>query len=418
MGHIITAVIGTGVLALPQSIAWMGWIGGLSILALMAIITWYTSLLLCNLTVINGVRQRTYMETVLTLYGQWGSIFIGIVQYINLWLSGLAYSITGGQSIANIAYLSCDVGNDSYICQNNVWVFVCMFGLCSLVLSFLPNLDSVWWVSAIGAIMSFGYSFTVVGYSADYIAENGVNTDDTLGGISASSATKAFSILNALGAVVFAYSFSFILVEIADTVKTDKRGPVWHIRMGTHTSMFIITGFYFIVGILGFLAFGNELSECGDILMCFSSPKGPLIMANTMVVFHLLPAFQVYSQPIFALVDKHVAPKMPIDMLRKKAPFRICFRTAYVLLTTFLGCLMPFFNDIVGLVGAIGFWPATVLFPVLATLKLKKKDLSTSWKVLLHSINVLCFILTLGAIIGSVRSIITDASSYEIFGSQ
>jgi len=334
----------------------MGWIGGMCTLALMAAITWYTSLLLCNLTVIDNVRQRTYMEAVYTLFGRNGSIAIGIFQYVNLVLSGLAYAITAGQSIANVAELTCSSTSTSYICSGELWIFVCMFGACCLVLSYLPNLDSVWWVSIIGALCSFFYSFVVVGYSADQIADSGAQTEDTIGGIQSTPANKAFSILNAMGAVVFAYSFSFILVEIADTIKTDHHGPVWHIRRSTHVGMTTITTFYFLVSILGYLAFGNTLFNCGDILNCFSTPKGPLIAANIAVVFHLLPAFQVFSQPVFALADKHLPAKMPGTFWKRKHPFRFLFRSLYVLILTFLACLMPFFNDIVGLVGAIGFY--------------------------------------------------------------
>lgn len=41
----------------------------------------------------------------------------------------------------------------------------------------------------------------------------------TVGGIPANHVNKAFEILNALGAIGFAYSFSSILVEIQDTLR-------------------------------------------------------------------------------------------------------------------------------------------------------------------------------------------------------
>eukprot|EP00494_Astrolonche_serrata_P011647 UN11736 len=34
------------------------------------------------------------------------------------------------------------------------------------------------------------------------------------------------------------------------------------------------------------------------------------------------------------------------------------------MVSTLLAILMPFFNDILGFLGAIGFWPLTVYFPV------------------------------------------------------
>ena len=44
--------------------------------------------------------------------------------------------------------------------------------------------------------------------------------------------------------------------------------------------------------------------------------------------------------------------------------FRLWFRPLYVVIVTVLSICMPFFSYIIGLVGAIGFWPTTVHFPV------------------------------------------------------
>lgn len=76
-------------------------------------------------------------------------------------------------------------------------------------MSQLPNLDSAWWASALAAIMSFLYSCIALGLS---IGKG--NTHGTIDGRSASAADKTFGMFNALGAIVFAFSFSFVLIEI------------------------------------------------------------------------------------------------------------------------------------------------------------------------------------------------------------
>ena len=48
--------------SLSYSIAQMGWIGGLLTLLAFAAITWYTTFLLSEACIVNGVRQRTYMS--------------------------------------------------------------------------------------------------------------------------------------------------------------------------------------------------------------------------------------------------------------------------------------------------------------------------------------------------------------------
>jgi amino acid permease len=66
--HVITAVIGSGVLSLAWAIAQLGWIAGPIVMILFAWVTYYTSILLCecyrNGDPINGKRNYTYMDAV------------------------------------------------------------------------------------------------------------------------------------------------------------------------------------------------------------------------------------------------------------------------------------------------------------------------------------------------------------------
>ena len=66
--HIITAVIGSGVLSLAWAMAQLGWVAGPAVLVLFAIVNLYTSNLLCECyrsgDPITGQRNYTYMEAV------------------------------------------------------------------------------------------------------------------------------------------------------------------------------------------------------------------------------------------------------------------------------------------------------------------------------------------------------------------
>lgn len=52
---------GAGVLSLSYSIGVLGWFGGMLVMVVFALITWFTSQLLVAVTVVDGVRQRSYM---------------------------------------------------------------------------------------------------------------------------------------------------------------------------------------------------------------------------------------------------------------------------------------------------------------------------------------------------------------------
>lgn len=64
--HIITAVIGSGVLSLAWSVAQLGWITGIAALSIFSGITFYTSNLLadCYRSPVTGKRNYNYMEVV------------------------------------------------------------------------------------------------------------------------------------------------------------------------------------------------------------------------------------------------------------------------------------------------------------------------------------------------------------------
>lgn len=71
--HIITAVIGSGVLSLAWAIAQLGWIIGPITMLLFSCVTYYTS---CLLTLsyrtgdpVTGKRNYTYQEAVKTILG-------------------------------------------------------------------------------------------------------------------------------------------------------------------------------------------------------------------------------------------------------------------------------------------------------------------------------------------------------------
>ncbi|KAM0061046.1 putative amino acid transporter, transmembrane domain-containing protein [Helianthus debilis subsp. tardiflorus] len=66
--HIITAVIGSGVLSLAWCFGQLGWIAGTASLVIFAVITWFTCILLSDCyrspDPVTGTRNYTYMQAV------------------------------------------------------------------------------------------------------------------------------------------------------------------------------------------------------------------------------------------------------------------------------------------------------------------------------------------------------------------
>lgn len=126
---------------------------------------------------------------------------------------------------------------------------------------------------------------------------------------------------------------------------------------------------------------------------------------------------QVYSQPVFAVVDKWVADEFPY-MNRKyavKVPLvpafslnleRLCFRTIYVASTTAVAMIFPYFNQVLGVLGTINFWPLSIYFPVEMWLRQKNIRRWSSMWITLRGFSIICCLVTLYIFAGSIQGII------------
>lgn len=376
---------------------------------LFAYITLITSQLLADCHVIDGVRQRTYADLVYTCFGKPGYIFLVCVQHSNLLMTALAYHITATTCFQAIAQSICDSnGTPEDTCFTTYWKWAIIFGALQILVVQMPDLNYFWWASIVGAVMSFSYSSIALGLSIS----KGNSHTSSLSGPKESTGDKFWSVANALGAILFAYSFSMILVEIQDTVKDRPGvGVVKPMRRAVIIAVSIMTGFYLAVSVAGYAAFGDDVA--GNILHGFTSPKWVIDWANVMVIIHLVPAYQLYSQPFVSFLEELWDGWERVPRWGRGIAFRLFDRSVYIVVVTVLACCLPFFGDIVGLVGAIGFWPLTVLFPIECWIKCFKP---TGAKLIaLRIFNGFCCLVTIVALMGSIQLIVVDSSDYTVF---
>ncbi|KAI4337850.1 hypothetical protein L6164_016219 [Bauhinia variegata] len=433
--HIITAVIGSGVLSLAWAIAQLGWIAGPAVMILFSFVTYYTSTLLsaCYRSgdSVNGKRNYTYTDAVRSNLGGLKVKMCGLVQYVNLFGVAIGYTIASSISMMAIKRSNCfhrSGGKDP--CHMNSNMYMISFGIVEIIFSQIPDFDQLWWLSIVAAVMSFTYSSIGLGLGVAKVIENG-GIGGSLTGISVGTVTetkKVWGSFQALGAMAFAYSYSMILIEIQDTVRSPPSESKT-MKKATFISVIVTTLFYMLCGCFGYAAFGD--ASPGNLLTGFGfyNPYWLLDIANAAIVIHLVGAYQVYCQPLFAFVEKTATTRFPdSDFVNKdiKVPllgyksyklnlFRLVWRTIFVIITTLISMLLPFFNDIVGLLGALGFWPLTVYFPVEMYINQKRiPKWSTKW-ICLHMLSIACLIITIAAAAGSIAGIILDLETYKPF---
>lgn len=139
----------------------------------------------------------------------------------------------------------------------------------------------------------------------------------------------------------------------------------------------------------------------------------------------------MYAQPIYAKYEKWLEKKWSelaffhkvytIELPFSKGwtfRFTLCklvLRSAFVVLTTLIALMLPFFNAVVGFLGAIAFWPLTVYYPVtcyMAQAKIKRGEVK--W-VVLQCLSMGALLVSLLAAIGSVADIAQRLKHVTLF---
>ncbi|URD92536.1 Transmembrane amino acid transporter protein [Musa troglodytarum] len=465
IAHIITAVIGAGVLSLAWSMAQLGWIAGPIAMVLFAAVTLIQSTLLadCYRTPDpkhGHLRNHHYMDAVRLFLGERSVWICGFLQQLSLYGAGIAYTITAATSMRYTFTLDlvCSYFSEqalyyvfSFATQSaSIWClcraiqksdcyhregknaacsygdsfYVLLFGVVQIVFSQIPDFHEMAWLSVFAAIMSFSYSF--IGFALGLAKVIGDGTiKGGIGGIPmASTAQKVWRVSQALGDIAFAYPYSVILFEIEDTLKSPPPENQT-MKKASMTSIFITTFFYLCCGCFGYAAFGNDTP--GNLLTGFGfyEPYWLIDFANACIVVHLVGGYQVYCQPVFSFVERLVAGRFPNSGFVNKLytirlpllppcstnVFRLCFRTVYVATTTGLAIFFPYFNQVLGVLGSFGFWPLAVYFPVEMYLVQKKIRAWTKKWVLLQMFSVGCFLVSVFAFIGSVEGVISEKLS-------
>lgn len=141
---------------------------------------------------------------------------------------------------------------------------------------------------------------------------------------------------------------------------------------------------------------------------------------------------QVFCQPIFGFVENWGKERWPNSQfvngehalnfpLCGTFPvnfFRVVWRTTYVIITALIAMMFPFFNDFLGLIGSLSFWPLTVYFPIemyIKQSKMQKFSFTWTW---LKILSWACLIVSIISAAGSIQGLAQDLKKYQPFKAQ
>ncbi len=124
---------------------------------------------------------------------------------------------------------------------------------------------------------------------------------------------------------------------------------------------------------------------------------------------------QVCLQPINEIIEnKFSDPNVDQFSIRNVVP-RVIFRSTAVIIATIFAAVLPFFGDIMAILGAFGFIPLDLIFPMVfynVTFKPSKRGL-VFWAN--TSIAVAASGLSAVGAVASIRQTVLDAKTYHLF---
>ncbi|PWZ40063.1 Amino acid permease 2 [Zea mays] len=405
--HIITAVIGAGVLSLAWAMAQLGWAAGTAMMLLFAGISYYTSTLLAECYRCGepgtGKRNYTYTEAVRAILGGAKFKLCGVIQYANL--VGIAVGYTIAASISMLAIKRADCFHDRghrNPCRSSSNPYMILFGAVEIVFSQIPDFDQIWWLSIVAAAMSFTYA--TIGLAL---------------GIAQTVANSGFK-----GSLTGVNVGDGVTPMQKDTIKAPPPSEVTVMKKATMVSVATTTVFYMLCGCMGYAAFGDDAPDNLLTGFGFYEPFWLLDVANAAIVVHLVGAYQVFCQPLFAFVEKRAAARWPDSRFMTRelrlgpfvlGVFRLTWRTAFVCLTTVVAMMLPFFGDVVGLLGAVSFWPLSVYFPVeMYKAQRRVRRWSTRW-LCLQTLSAVCLLVSIAGAVGSTAGVINAVNLHRPF---
>ncbi|KAM0044265.1 putative amino acid transporter, transmembrane domain-containing protein [Helianthus debilis subsp. tardiflorus] len=426
LAHFIAGVIGSGVLSLAWSVAQLGWIAGPLCVVVIALFALVSAFLISDVYVYtnpsNGctTRNHSFLQAVHNILGYKNGLVCGCLVFFSLFKTGVVYVITSAICMRAIMHSNCfhKEGHDA-ACEFEHKYYMLMFGIIQIIASQIPNIFHTKWLSIIAAVMSFTYSSIGIGLGLAQVIEQG-EIKGSINGISTTNPTqKVWLVAQAIGDIAFSFSFSLILLEIQSTLKTPPSQKVTMKKTST-IAVFITASFYLCCGASGYAAFGDLTP--GNLLTGFGfyEPYWLVDFGNACIVLHLVGGYQIYSQTLFALVERWYTDKYPESILTRDIPnikvsfwpefrltrLRLCFRTTYVVLTVAVAVLFPYFNEVLAFSGSIIFWPLTIYFPVEMYFVHKKVvPWSGKW-IVLRLYSSFCLFVTVFTLVGSLQGLV------------
>ncbi|KAM3272776.1 hypothetical protein ACQJBY_042702 [Aegilops geniculata] len=412
--HSLNAGLGFQALLLPLAFPALGWSWGIISLTVAYFWQLYTLSILVKLhEAVPGRRYNRYVELAQAAFGEKLGVWLALFPTIYLSAgTATALILVGGETMKLFYQIVCGPLCTPSPISTVEWYLV--FTSLAVILSQLPNLNSIAGLSLIGGATAIMYCTMSWVLSVSQQRPAAVSYEQVR---STSFGSSLFSTLNALGIIAFAFRGHNLSLEIQATMPSTFKHPA-HVPMwrGAKAAYLLIAMCIFPVAIGGYWAYGNMMPAGGILTALYifhghDISRGLLAATFLLVVFNCLSSFQIYSMPVFDSFEAFYTGRTnrPCSVWVRSG-----FRIFYGFISLFIGIALPFLSSLAGLLGGLTL-PVTFAYPCFMWICIKKPErFSYSWYVN-WGLALLGTAFSLASSVGGVWSIINTGMKLKFF---
>ncbi|EAY94399.1 hypothetical protein OsI_16167 [Oryza sativa Indica Group] len=347
----LNALSGVGLLTVPYALSEGGWVS-LALLAAVAAACWYTGILLCRCMDADDAI-RTYPDIGERAFGRTGRLLVSAFTYVELYLVATGFLILEGDNLDKLfPGARVTLGTVSLAGKR---LFVVLVALVVAPTTWLRSLGVLAYVSATGVFASVVIVLSVLWAAAvDGVGFSGRGTTTPL---------RIAGLPTALGLYIFCYGGHPMFPTLYTSMKRKSQFPKVYPYTHAHNTMLFISRDFFLsvsqpickdasdmlpaMAVLGYLMYGDGVLS--QVTLNLPSARLSSKVAIYTTLLNPVTKYALVVTPIAAAVEERIRGAAG----KGARAVSVAVRTLLVLSTVAVALALPFFADLMALVGSM-----------------------------------------------------------------
>ena len=193
--------------------------------------------------------------------------------------------------------------------------------------------------------------------------------------------TNIFDYVSSLSSIVFTFQGQSIFMELMSEMKNPKEFP-----KSCNVAYMVMGVIYTIITIVAYGVAGENVAR---FLPDGISPGVAKTTVGVLVAFHIIVAYVIAIQPFHVWVHSTVFPETLYVSSNKGKIHWLTITVGYIIVAWVLANIIPFFEDLQGLIGALLGAPIVFGWPSLYYLLANRRENGASWLETFRSIGLI-----------------------------